>query len=260
MNKKFLYPIASVLLSGFSFFVRATPICVSGDNQWNTLAAFTTYFNTKDVGRCENIAVASELIDGVTLQAYGDFSFNQTVGRRTEQSGFKQAKIIVDGQYVLGVGGGVCQVSTTLYNAALLSGLVVAEYHPHSLQVGYVPPSRDAMVSSCSDLKLYNPYGFAVRLRVTVNSGSVTAKFLGERKGYDYAIVSQVLGQTPPPAPIVKDGEEDGILRAEKNGVKSESYLETYQNGVLVSRKRLRKDEYLAIQGIVVKKNVNPRE
>ena len=266
MGGEYRKKLTAILFAGAVFLfafvgclktVKGVADCPYG---WARISSYCTYFNTEEKGRCENLSIAASLIDGTTIQAYGEFSFNKTVGRRTAEAGFQQAKIIVNGAYVLGVGGGVCQVSTTLYNAALLSGLVVAEYHPHSLQVGYVPPSRDAMVSSCSDLKLYNPYGFAVRLRVTVNSGSVTAKFLGERKGYDYAIVSQVLGQTPPPAPIVKDGEEDGILRAEKNGVKSESYLETYQNGVLVSRKRLRKDEYLAIQGIVVKKNVNPRE
>lgn len=257
MKKKFFYPIASILLSGFFFFAFAKPYRVKGEIQWNTLASFSTYFNEKDTGRCENIAIASGLLDGITVQAFGDFSFNQTVGRRTAEQGFKQAKIIVDGQYVLGVGGGVCQVSTTLYNAALLSGLNVVEYHPHSLKVGYVEASRDAMVSSCSDLKLYNPYPFAVRVAIAVNGGGVTAKFLGERKVYRYEIVSRVLEEINPPAPIVKDGKEDGVIRAEKKGIKSEAYLETYQNGVIVERKRLRKDNYLPIQGIVVKKIVN---
>ena len=92
---------------------------------WEKISSYTTYFNAEDRGRCENIAIASTLIDGVTIQPYGKFSFNQTVGRRTVEAGFQQAKIIVDGEYVLGVGGGVCQVSTTLYNAALKSGLRV---------------------------------------------------------------------------------------------------------------------------------------
>lgn len=257
MKIKFLCPITSVLLSGFSFFTFSAPHTVQGEVTWNVLSSFTTYFNEKDTGRCENIAIASGLIDGITVQAFGDFSFNQTVGRRTAEQGFKQAKIIVDGQYVLGVGGGVCQVSTTLYNAALLSGLNVVEYHPHSLKVSYVEASRDAMVSTSSDLKLYNPYPFAVRLSVAVKDGGVTAKFFGVRKAYQYVIVSRVLEETPPPMPIVKEGEENGILRAEKNGIKSEAYLETYQNGVIVGRKRLRKDNYLPIQGIIVKKMVN---
>ncbi|MBR2022958.1 MAG: VanW family protein [Clostridia bacterium] len=259
MRKKILFPIA-MLLSGIFYIFPMQVRRANGEEVWNTLSSFTTYFNANDVGRCENIRVASELIDGVTLQAYGEFSFNQTVGRRTAESGFKQAKIIVNGEYVLGVGGGVCQVSTTLYNSALLSGLTVTEFHPHSLRVGYVEPSRDAMVSSSSDLKLFNPYPFAVRLFAKAEKQSVCVRFAGQGKGYEYAVVSHVLEETPPPAPIVKDGEEDGVLRAEKNGLKSEAYFETYKNGVLLSRKRLRKDVYLPIQGIVVKKIGNPRD
>ena len=104
------------------------------------MGAYTTYYSKEERDRCQNISIAASLIDGVTLQAYGEFSFNATVGKRTEEAGFRQAKIIVNGEYVLGVGGGVCQVSTTLYNAALKSGLTVTEYHPHSLRVGYIAP------------------------------------------------------------------------------------------------------------------------
>ena len=79
------------------------------------------------------------------------------MGARTKARGFLPAKIIENGEFVEGVGGGVCQVSTTLYNCALLAGFNIEEYHPHSLAVSYVPPSRDAMVSGLScDLKIKN--------------------------------------------------------------------------------------------------------
>ena len=165
------------------------------------------------------------MIDGITLQAYGEFSFNKTVGRRTEEMGFRQAKIIVNGEYVLGVGGGVCQVSTTLYNAALKAGLVATEFHPHTLQVGYVSPSRDAMVSTQSDLQLYNPHPFAVYLSIKVFEGGIQASFYGKNEGYRYEITSKIITEIPPPPPIVKEGENEEILRAEKNGIKSESFL-----------------------------------
>jgi vancomycin resistance protein YoaR len=188
------------------------------------------------------------------VQPYGEFSFNATVGRRTAEAGFQQAKIILNGEYVLGVGGGVCQVSTTLYNAALKAGLTVTEFHPHSLQVGYVEPSRDAMVSSQSDLKFYNPYAHAVHLSATVFDGGIKINFYGKNGGDRYEIVSQTLEKLPPPAPIVKFGEKEEILRAEKEGVKSQAFLERYRGGRLLSRKRLRTDEYRPIQGIVAKK------
>ena len=188
------------------------------------------------------------------MQPYGEFSFNKTVGRRTAEAGFRQAKIIVNGEYVLGVGGGVCQVSTTLYNAALKSGVAVTEYHPHSLRVSYVPPSRDAMVSTECDLQLYNPHPFPVCLTAQVFEGGLRITFYGKNEGYRYEIISNILSEIPPPAPIVKEGKTDEIIRSPKNGVKSEMYLERYQGDALLSRKRMRVDEYRPIQGIVAKK------
>ncbi|MBQ8876256.1 MAG: VanW family protein [Clostridia bacterium] len=221
---------------------------------WEKLSSYTTYFEQKDGGRVENIRIAAALIDGVTVQAYGEFSFNKTVGRRTEEAGFKQAKIIVNGEYVQGVGGGVCQVSTTLYNAALKSGLQITEFHPHSLRVSYVAPSRDAMVSTQSDLCFFNPYAHPIRLSAQVFTGGVRVVFYGTGDGLRYEIVSETVGEIPPPPPIIKDGERDEILRAPKNGTKSEAHLEIYQGTRLVERRKLRTDEYRPIQGIIAKK------
>lgn len=249
----------TLLLSGVLFlfpFANGKGVIASAHNPygWEKISAYTTYYDKGDIGRCQNIAIAASLIDGVTLQGYGEFSFNATVGKRTEEAGFRQAKIIVNGEYVSGVGGGVCQVSTTLYNAALKAGLQAVEYHPHSLRVGYVPPSRDAMVSSGSDLKLFNPHAFPVYLSAKVVDGGVCVTFYGKNEGYRYGITAKILEEIPPPAPIVKEGEKEEVLRQEKPGVKSESYLECYKNGVLLSRKRLRVDEYRPIQGIIGKK------
>ena len=227
-------------------------------SKWQKLASYTTYYNAEDKDRSENIAIASSLIDDIILQAYGEFSFNQTVGRRTADAGFKQAKIIVNGEYVLGVGGGVCQVSTTLYNSALLSGLEVIEYHPHSLLVGYVAPSRDAMVSTQSDLKLYNPHDYPVRLQSKTFDGGITVSFYSECKIDKYALVSIKTGEFPPPPPVIKAGEKEETIRQERTGTKSELYLERYKKGKLISRKRLRIDEYRPTQGIIVKKIGNP--
>ena len=248
-----IFWVFSAFLQGFSCFLGS-----SEELKWTKLASFSTYFNQNEGGRCENIALASRLIDGISIQPYGDFSFNQTVGKRTVDAGFKTAKIIQNGEYVMGVGGGVCQVSTTLYNAVLLSGLTVVEYHPHSLAVGYVAPSRDAMVSSQSDFKVYNPYAFPVRLRLEVKSGCLAVTLYGLRcpaPMFSYKIVSRKVEEISPPEAEIREGEENEILRKERFGVKSESYLERYEKGVLVSRKLLRKDSYLPIRGIIVKKS-----
>ena len=261
MRDDFFKKIRTLALAGVLFFVGLVKIPIhsvfvlaSNPYGWEKISSYTTYFSAEDRGRCENIAIAAALVDGITIQPYGEFSFNKTVGRRTEEAGFQQAKIIVQGEYVLGVGGGVCQMSTTLYNAALKSGLNVIEYHPHSLRVGYVSPSRDAMVSTESDLQLYNPHSFPVYLSVATFKNGLCVTFYGKNEGYRYEIISKILEEIPPPTPIVKEGEWDGILRNEQSGVKSEAYLECYKGNTLLSRKRIRKDEYRPIQGIVVKK------
>lgn len=261
--------IPTLLLASVFFVFLSSPLAVYGGGGgsvsvsarasenpygWDKISSYTTYFNAKDTGRCENISIAASLVDGATIQPYGEFSFNATVGRRTAEAGFRQAKIILNGEYVLGVGGGVCQVSTTLYNAALKAGLAVTEFHPHSLRVAYVEPSRDAMVSTKSDLKLFNPHDHPVRLSVRVFENGIRVSFYGKDDGCRYELVSELLEELPPPEPIVKEGEKEEIVRAEKNGAKSELYLERYRGESLISRNRLRVDEYLPIQGIIVKK------
>ena len=258
--KRKRYIALTPLFSGVFFFAQT--VAALGEirpvKEWELLSSYTTYFNVSEGARSENIRIAAAFIDDVIIQPYGEFSFNQTVGKRTQEAGFQNAKIIVNGEYVLGTGGGVCQVSTTLYNAALLSGLEITEFHAHSLQVAYVPPSRDAMVSSHSDLRLTNGYSHPVHLRAFVQNGSVKISFYGKNEGDRYEIISCSLEEVPPPPPIVKQGQTDEILRAERNGLKSEAYLQRYKREKLVSRKRLRTDVYRPIQGIVVKKNQNP--
>lgn len=265
----FILRAAMTIIAVFLFACNVFSICpipracVSAQEKtWTKYASYTTYFNTDEKDRTQNICIAASLVDGITLQAYGEFSFNQTVGRRTQEAGFRQAKIIVNGEYVLGVGGGVCQVSTTLYNAALKAGLEVVEFHPHSLRVSYVAPSRDAMVSTQSDLKLFNPHPIPVRLKTQVSDGCLRVCFYAEEtqaKRFDrFEISSTVLEEIAPPPPIVKDGEKEEIVRSPKNGIKSEAYIERYRGDILLSRKRLRVDEYRPVQGILAKKIENP--
>ncbi len=258
MKIKFVSVLTALLFAAtvFSFPLPKFPV-KANPYGWERMSSYTTYYDKKDGGRCENIALAAALIDGVTLQPFGEFSFNGAVGKRTREEGFSEAKIIVDGEYVVGVGGGVCQVSTTLYNAALKSGLTVVEYHPHTLQVGYVPPSRDAMVSQESDLKLFNPHSFPVYLSAQVFEGGLRVAFFGKNEGYRYEIIAKVLEEIPAAPPIIKEGERDEILRSPKNGVRSEAYLEGYLGEQLLFRKKLRTDEYRPIRGIIAKKIAN---
>jgi hypothetical protein len=176
------------------------------------------------------------------------------VGERTKEKGFQDAPVILDGQFTSGCGGGVCQVSTTLYNAALLAGMEISEVHPHSLQVRYVPPSLDAMVSAYSDLAFYNPHATPVAIEAEAKAGELTVRFYGRGDGFTYQTESVILGMVPPLPPVECEGEEYLLLKEGKAGVKSESFLLRFRRGKLIEKRRLRRDNYAPVRGIVQKK------
>ncbi len=221
------------------------------------LYSFTTFFDANNTDRSGNIRLAAEKINGCAVESGGEFSFNKTVGARTEESGFKPAKIIEDGKFVMGYGGGVCQVSTTLYNAALLSGLDIVEYHPHSLQVSYVAPSRDAMVSGTYfDLKFKNNRLTPVYVRVNCNLGSITCTIYGESDGYNYSFLSKVTNTLPRPEAVVVEGDEDKIISYGRDGTESEGYLvKSGRDGETCLL--LRKDKYKAVADVIQQLKTN---
>lgn len=222
-------------------------------NRTEKIYSFTTYFDGNNTDRSGNIRLAAEKINGTAVESGGVFSFNGIVGARTEENGFKPAKIIEDGKFVLGYGGGVCQVSTTLYNAALLSGLDIVEYHPHSLQVAYVAPSRDAMVSgSYFDLKFRNNRLTPVYVRVNCGLSSITCTIYGESDGYKYSLKSTVTNTVPRPRTVIVEGDEDKILTYGRDGTESEGYLVKSGAGGETCT-LIRKDKYRAVADVVQK-------
>jgi len=113
--------------------------------------------------------LAAEAIDGVIIRPGEEFSFNETVGPMTRSRGFLLAKIFVRGKEKSGYGGGVCQISSTLFNAAEEAGLTVTERHAHSKKVGYVASGRDASTSYGGiDLKFRNDYDYPVYIEASV--------------------------------------------------------------------------------------------
>lgn len=226
-------------------------------------AEFCTDFSTSSIERKHNITLACKSIDNYFLDVGGEFSFNKVVGQRTEKRGYKKAKIILNGEFVDGVGGGVCQVSTTLYNAVLLANLCINEYHPHSLAVSYVPASFDAMVNSnTADLRFTNNTHNPIIIKAKTQNDKLKIQIFGEKLGVLIATKSVITGTIlPPPYLELKDdkGEypelyegESKLTRHQKNGIKSEGYLLIKQNGKILERKKIRTDTYSAIQGILV--------
>ena len=138
-------------------------------------ASFATTYENGGKNRIHNIRRAAEAINGAEIAPGGEFSYNDAVGPTTKANGYKKARIFVRGKDAEGYGGGVCQVSSTLYNAAESAGLTVLERHPHSKAVTYVAKDRDAATSFGGiDLRLSNPYPFAVRIKAEGTDTMVT--------------------------------------------------------------------------------------
>ncbi|MFJ7732092.1 VanW family protein [Lysinibacillus sp. NPDC097231] len=111
------------------------------------VASYTTYFKTADVGRNKNIELSAKAINNVIIGSGDHFSFNTVVGPRDEANGYQPAPEIINKKVVMGIGGGICQTSSTLFNAVDQISVKFVERHHHSLDVGYVPKGRDATVS-----------------------------------------------------------------------------------------------------------------
>ncbi|KLT20012.1 VanW family protein [Neobacillus vireti] len=141
------------------------------------VASFTTYFNGSVAGRTKNIALSAEAINNVILGNQDSFSFNTTVGPSDAEHGYQPAPEAVEGKLVEGIGGGICQTSSTLYNAIDQLAVGYIEKHNHSLHVGYVPTGRDATVSyGGPDFRFKNTTGVPVLLKAIVKKGSLTVE------------------------------------------------------------------------------------
>lgn len=216
---------------------------------------FSTDFSGSQEGRIHNINLAAEMLNGITVYRGEVFSFNDCVGVRSEKNGFKNAKVIVGGRYVDGVGGGVCQVSSTLYNAALLSGLDVIEQHRHTLAVNYVEKSFDAMVSyGYADLKILNCSAAPIFIRGYVDETKVCFEVYGQYSALKIereSVVTKII------EPAIQTVETSALCAGErkmtvfpKRGYESEGYLVITENEN-VFKKFLRKDTYQKVDGVV---------
>lgn len=229
-------------------------------------AKFETYYGSSSANRKNNVELAIKKFNGMILNPNQQYSFNKITGRRTAQNGYKEANIIVQNEYTKALGGGVCQVSTTLYNALLLSGMEIIEANPHSLASSYVMTGFDAMVNfGSSDLKWKNNTQDLVYLRTYANGEIIGVEVYGIKEDISVKRFSQVVRTINPPSDkIIKDENmfEDEIFYKTypKNGSEVKSYLEFYKNGQFISKKLIRKQTYKSVQGVkVVGTKVRPK-
>lgn len=229
-------------------------------------SVFSTSYLSSSKERKNNIKISTEKLNGFKIEPGQTFSFNEVVGKRLSENGYKEANIIKDGNFVKGVGGGVCQVSTTLYNALLLANIDVTEVHKHTLPVSYVKPALDAMVSwNTADLKFKNTTNYPIFILSHCNGSTLTFSIYGATKEKDVKIVtrSQIVKEIPyEKDEIIPDIQgkyankimfKGEFLRVKygKNGYEANSYLDYYKNGKLIKTKLIRSCSYEPQNGIL---------
>ncbi|MGE5553865.1 MAG: VanW family protein [Betaproteobacteria bacterium] len=221
------------------------------------VARYRTYFNQRDQNRTANVRLAAAAVDQTVLQPGEVFSFNRAVGPRLPASGYREAPVVVKGRLVPGVGGGVCQVSSTLYNAALLGNLDVLTRHRHSIPSAYVPPGRDATVAyDYFDLQFRNTYDWPVVIDTEVGSGWLEARILGRRRpGERVEVETEIVESYAPtaeevPDPLLPRGQRVQVTKGSP-GYRVKVWRVLYRDDVVVERRLLSDDRYQPLQGLV---------
>ena len=216
----------------------------------DVVSTFTTKFPVRKKDRNVNIRIASGKINGWVLMPGDTFSFNQVVGRRTIQDGYKQAPVFKNGKHDMGVGGGICQVSSTLYNASLFADLQIVQRHNHSMPVAYLPVGRDATVDYGSlDLALKNNMATPIALSADYEAGTLTFRILGKKDpGLAVKIESSDSQTWSGPVKTVMDPKipfgQKKVLEKGSSGRSIHTFRVVYRDGKEIARESLGRSLY----------------
>ena len=226
----------------------------------NVLGTFTTRYDASNKNRSNNISLASEKIDGTVIMPGETFSYNQTVGKRTIDAGYKEAGAYAGGKVVQEVGGGICQVSSTLYNAVLYANLEIVDRSNHYFETSYVDPGRDATVSWGSvDFKFKNNRKYPIKIEAISKNGvtKMSIKGIKEEKEYEVIIQSKVTSIIQKNVKYKEDNSLDSSVEQVEqeghNGCTSKTYKILKLNGAIVSTEEISADYYHALDKIVIK-------
>lgn len=234
------------------------------------ISEFTTSFSGSTYGKANrvfNIVKAASLIDGKVLAPGEEFDTNAALGDRNKENGWKTATGIRDGTYVQEYGGGVCQVSTTLYNAVLMADLEITERHHHSWPLGYVDIGRDATISTGGpNLKFINssPAPITISAVTDEDEKTVTVRIYGRplENGIRIELTSKKTATLSSPGtetvydPSLAPGESKTIRQARRGSVAETHKLYYSAQGELINKELVTEDKYRSISGIV---NVGPQ-
>lgn len=228
---------------------------------------FSTDYSSSVDGRKNNVNVALGDFNGMVVQPGEEVSFNDVTGEKTPERGYQKAKIILNGVYVDGYGGGACQASTTLYNALILADLEILEVKPHSLPVSYVPLAFDAMVSEgYSDLKFRNNFEAPIYIKTWGDETKAHVEIYGEPLGEGFEIRrrAEFVEALPHDGDtILKDvnGEYSNQItyageylriKYPREGYHSKAYIDYYEDGELIGTKLIRDEYYWPQKGLVM--------
>lgn len=215
------------------------------------LGAFTTRYDPSNKNRANNVSISADKIDGTIIMPGEIFSYNQTVGERTIAAGYKEAGAYSGGRVVQDVGGGICQTSSTLYNAVLLANLEIVDRTNHQFLTSYVEAGKDATVTwGGIDFKFKNSRSYPIKIEASAKNGVCEMSIYGirEETEYEVEIQSEVLSYLPYTTkyeedPTLEEGKEV-IEQSGYEGCTSETYRILKKNGKIISKTLLSKDTY----------------
>jgi vancomycin resistance protein YoaR len=210
------------------------------DDISHVLGTFTTKFSMADRERNFNLKLAASKLNGLVMRPGVEFSFNGTVGERSEKEGYKVAHVITAGEMVDGLAGGTCQISTTLFGASFFAGLDIVKTTSHSRPSVYTPLGFDAtVVWPNTDLKLANPYEFPVAIHYRVAGGEATVEILGKPRPWDKIVFERNVLESSPYSTEERldDTLPIGVVTFDQpgfNGYTLNRFRRFYKNGKLV--------------------------
>jgi vancomycin resistance protein YoaR len=222
------------------------------------ISSFTTKYDASNTNRSQNLSIAAGKIDGTVLMPGEEFSFNQVVGKRTIEEGYKDAKIYQDGGVVDGLAGGICQISSTLYNAVVQANLEIVERRNHSFTTSYVPAGKDAtVVYGVIDFKFKNTRTYPIKIEASVSSGIAGFYIHGikEETEYDVQLAPVVTATIPYTTQYITDSTlasgQQVVVQSGTNGCKVTTYRETKLDGKLISKEIVSTDTYQPMKAII---------
>lgn len=216
------------------------------------LSQFSTSFTSSGYNRSNNIILSSAKLNGLVLMPGEEFSYNQAVGQRTRAAGFREAGAYSNGKVVQEVGGGICQVSSTLYNAVLYANLEIVERTNHYFNPGYVKAGLDATVSwGGPDFRFRNNRNYPIRIVTDTSGKKLKVYIYGLKTDDDCTVVldPRYISSVPYKTTYQNDASlatgETRVISSGSNGCKTATYKYVYdKNGTLISSECISRDTY----------------